>query len=387
MMAKLKARKAELARLREERGATDPILIIAGIAITLILLVGGSFAISGFIANANNLNAKGDLDRIATAQAAYMVQKDGYGALAYGPNVSSPNTQLQDAALGFEPSQGTSAIVRTSPAGWVAVTKSASGTVYLRTSQSGDTVEVPGAMAPAPASYSAWSESRKNLAANPNANGGFGFSRAGGNTASVTVSSDSAIRRGTTGTSYKQTVTVAGQTGSMALAPDLAPGEARWSMWVYSSRAGNVNMYAEGNVNGAYAGFSGGPASIPTANTWTLLTGTGIAPSTGTLSGWRLGFYSLNLQPGDVLYVDDITIEQNVSAVGTNFSGSTPSSDPLVAYEWTGATDASASIMKTRAVNNSGALAWTPGTKPANVNLPTGISWSDVSADLMDVYS
>ena len=75
MLTKLKARKAEIARLREERGATDPILIIAGIAITLILLVGGSFAISGFIANANNLNAKGDLDRIATAQAAYLAAK------------------------------------------------------------------------------------------------------------------------------------------------------------------------------------------------------------------------------------------------------------------------------------------------------------------------
>ena len=41
MLDRLKAKKAEIERLREERGATDPILIIAGIAITLILLVGG----------------------------------------------------------------------------------------------------------------------------------------------------------------------------------------------------------------------------------------------------------------------------------------------------------------------------------------------------------
>ena len=94
MLDKLKAKKAEIARLREERGATDPILIIAGIAITLILLVGGSFAISGFIANANNLNAKGDLDRIATAQAAYLAEKD-----TYADSVAT----LGSSSIGFTP--------------------------------------------------------------------------------------------------------------------------------------------------------------------------------------------------------------------------------------------------------------------------------------------
>ena len=387
MMAKLKARKSELASLREERGATDPILIIAGIAITLILLVGGSFAISGFIANANNLNSKGDLDRIATAQAAYMVQKDGYGALAYGPNVSTPNTQLQEAALGFEPSQGTNAIVRTSPAGWVAVTKSASGAVYLRTSQSGDTVEIPGQMEPAPASYSAWTESRRNLAVNPEANGLAGFSRVGNNAATITVSNDSAVRRGTAGTSYKQVITSAGQSGAVMNAPAVSPGVIRWSMWVYSSRAGAGNMYAEGTVNGAYAGFGGGNMSLP-ADTWTLITGSGTVPSTGTLGNtWRFGFYNVNFQPGDTLYVDDITIEQGVASVGTSFSGSTPSSDPLVAYEWLGSPDASQSTMKTRTVTNTGAQMWTPGQKPSSVVLPSGISWPDVASDILDIYS
>lgn len=59
-----------LGRLREDRAATDPILIIAGIAITLILLVGGSFAVSGFMNNARNLNVQSDLDRIAVAMQA-----------------------------------------------------------------------------------------------------------------------------------------------------------------------------------------------------------------------------------------------------------------------------------------------------------------------------
>ena len=62
-----RARLNEIRALREERGATDPILIIAGIAITLILLVGGSFAVAGFMNNAKDMNAKSDIDRIAVA--------------------------------------------------------------------------------------------------------------------------------------------------------------------------------------------------------------------------------------------------------------------------------------------------------------------------------
>lgn len=62
-----RARLTELRGLRDERGATDPVLIIAGIAITLILLVGGTFAVGGFMANAQNLNTKSDMDRVRTA--------------------------------------------------------------------------------------------------------------------------------------------------------------------------------------------------------------------------------------------------------------------------------------------------------------------------------
>lgn len=65
-----RARSVELRKLREERGATDPILIIAGIAVTLILLVGGTFAVSGFMANARDLNVQADLDRVATSMEA-----------------------------------------------------------------------------------------------------------------------------------------------------------------------------------------------------------------------------------------------------------------------------------------------------------------------------
>ena len=137
MLEKLKAKKAEIARLREERGATDPILIIAGIAITLILLVGGSFAISGFIGNAHNLNAKADLDRIATAQAAFVAENDRYAGLGRnGYTQSTALTALRNSSLGFNPTAGNAIRLYASMDGWAAITRSASGQKYVRTSDS-----------------------------------------------------------------------------------------------------------------------------------------------------------------------------------------------------------------------------------------------------------
>lgn len=53
-----------------DRGATDPLLVIAAIAVSLVLLVGGSFAVAGVLDNSRDLNAKSDLDKVATAEAA-----------------------------------------------------------------------------------------------------------------------------------------------------------------------------------------------------------------------------------------------------------------------------------------------------------------------------
>ncbi len=130
-----------LRRAHEERGATDPILIIAGIAITLILLVGGSFAISGFIGNAHNLNAKGDLDRVATAQASFRAENDRFAALRL--NITNPghtDRELQGTAIGFTPTDGNPVIVSGTSSGWAAVTRSASGEIFIRTSASSDIV-------------------------------------------------------------------------------------------------------------------------------------------------------------------------------------------------------------------------------------------------------
>lgn len=55
---------------RTDNGATDPILVIAAIAVSLILLVSGSFAVAKLIDNGKDLNAKDDLHKVAVAETA-----------------------------------------------------------------------------------------------------------------------------------------------------------------------------------------------------------------------------------------------------------------------------------------------------------------------------
>lgn len=52
---------------RNEYGSTDPVLIIVGVAITMIVLVGASFAMSGIITQSSSVTAEGDINSIKTA--------------------------------------------------------------------------------------------------------------------------------------------------------------------------------------------------------------------------------------------------------------------------------------------------------------------------------
>ena len=133
-----------MGRFKTDRGATDPVLIIAGIAITLILLVGGSFAVAGFMNNARDLNAKGDLDRVATAQTAAMAASDAYQPSAVGPRIMTgkANRALATGGIGFVPSDDTTVVVAVGQEGWAALAASASGSTFLRTSESNATIKV-----------------------------------------------------------------------------------------------------------------------------------------------------------------------------------------------------------------------------------------------------
>ena len=132
-----------VADLRADRGATDPILVIAAIAVSLVLLVGGSFAVSGIITNGHNLNAKSDLDKVAVAETAMYAQGDIY--VDYKQTGTTPaETALETSGVGFNPTEGGKIAVTKTGNGWGAISKSAAtatGPYYVRTSASNKVAE------------------------------------------------------------------------------------------------------------------------------------------------------------------------------------------------------------------------------------------------------
>jgi hypothetical protein len=147
-MKKITGLMARIGRLREERGATDPILVVAAMAVTLVLLVGGSFLISGIITNGQNLNAKSDLDKITVAQAGSFAEGDTY--LAYkvtkagieSGDTNSNGDYLSATSIGFNITEGGGVNVTLDGGdGWNAASESVSGAIYIKTSMSNKIVE------------------------------------------------------------------------------------------------------------------------------------------------------------------------------------------------------------------------------------------------------
>ncbi|WIB65666.1 hypothetical protein [Curtobacterium sp. MCBD17_040] len=130
------------ARLRSDEAATDPILVIAAIAVSLILLVGGSFAVAGMISNGRNLNAKGDLSRVATAEAAAQTNAGTYLAWSVtasgsisGDTDPSSGVTLDKESIGFTPTPGDTIKVNVDSKGWVAGVLSTTGTTFWASNQ------------------------------------------------------------------------------------------------------------------------------------------------------------------------------------------------------------------------------------------------------------
>ncbi|WIB65857.1 hypothetical protein [Curtobacterium sp. MCBD17_040] len=118
---------------RSDRAATDPVLVIAAIAVSLILLVGGSFTVTAAIRNGRNLNAQRDLQAVAVAESAELTDNDDY--VGYD-SVSDPS--LEHAAVGFTPTAGdyvTAAVCGSGAnAAWIAAARSTSAAVYVASS-------------------------------------------------------------------------------------------------------------------------------------------------------------------------------------------------------------------------------------------------------------
>ncbi len=379
--SRLKARKAEIARLREERGATDPILIIAGIAITLILLVGGSFAISGFIANANNLNAKGDLDRIATAQAAYLASNDRYGGLAVGPAYSSPVTELQDSSIGFKPTAGNNVKVRTTKDGWTAVTRSGSGDTFLRTSKSTQVFQVTSD--DSNPTYGAAQEESRNLYLNPDAatgtNMGFWANQSTASTSNV------AATWSTNGRAFRATYTAVGATfggPTPRIGSSYQLGEKMTiAMKVYSTRAFNVNTSSIDANTGTVTITTHDRSAARTvpANTPTVVYATFTAngtPAQYASSDMRLHAALTGIVSGQTIDVSDIDMYPGDYQSGRTFYSGASAGNASTVYAWAGGANGSYSIKSVRPII---------ANQPTGVSLPTGITWEQVGTDVSEV--
>lgn len=136
-------------------------LTILATLLLVLLLAGGIFFVSNLVAGANesrveqeriavanDLNAKGDLGRVATAQAAFLAERDSYAGVGVGTYTQETAlAALSSSSIGFTPTAGNPIRLFASSAGWVAMTRSVTGTRYVITSRSDAITEsVPDAL-------------------------------------------------------------------------------------------------------------------------------------------------------------------------------------------------------------------------------------------------
>lgn len=389
-----------------DRGATDPLLIIAGIAISLTLLIGGSFAVVAFMHNTQDRTARDDLARVATAQAAYHSENDEYAELAIGPDIATnkKNTELEDGKVGYTPSEN-NIVVSANKGGWTAVTQSRSGKVFARTSFDTKTYEVEGRSLPDPDALGPKTLSRTNLAAYPDgyytkpANlGEFGLddalSATWGTYRNIVNATDGPD--GTDITSYlrwsgaanavktsQYGFGIAGNPVSTNVPAGVAtPPVGKVTITVYMRSSTNTQAYIRTRL-ATPTGWAGAATNSPwvtlKAGQWTALstivTTTAAAPrlSAAILTGGYSG-------PGDTLDATGLIVEKGTDQMmyfdGNSFDF------PMVLQSWKGEPHRSQSEQYTRAVLTN-ATRWAPMRKPAGMQFPTGISWEDVAEDLI----
>lgn len=173
----------------------------------------------------------------------------------------------------------------------------------------------------------------------------------GANAATTTSSVDTNIWR-VGGQSVKIAATGSGQIGRKFTCAGgllVQPGDTiRWSFWVYSTRAGSMSPYWEGGkaADNSYTGGSGGGNTTIPANTWTKVTGSYMHNRPFAANVYGCGGYNLNVEAGDVVYLDEGLVEKNVNILGDFFYGGS-TDEKGWDYGWDGTANASASTAKT----------------------------------------
>ena len=149
MLDRLRAAATRFSRLRGDRGATDPMLAIGAVVLTLVLILGGTFLIANMVTSGKNRNAMTDLDKIAVAESRYFTVNDTFAD--YGSfGVHAPSAPLEEPRVGFRPTDGAAVVaviagITGDPEGateWAAASESAANgnPIFIRTSESNKTV-------------------------------------------------------------------------------------------------------------------------------------------------------------------------------------------------------------------------------------------------------
>lgn len=126
-------------RLRSERAAADPILVIASIVVAIILLTAGGFAAAQLVGSNQDADAQKELRRIAATQQSVFTAMDEFYLYDSHPTsafrlLENPGITGTGVGTGFEPRDSVRTIVDVDGAGWVAVSKSKTGKVFLLSS-------------------------------------------------------------------------------------------------------------------------------------------------------------------------------------------------------------------------------------------------------------
>lgn len=393
--------------LRPDRGASDPLLIIAGIVISLVLLIGGSFAVVEFMRNTQDRDARDDLARVATAQVAYHSENDEYAGLAVGPDIAEAdkNTELLDGKVGYTKTSDTNLVVTANKGGWTAVTQSRSGKVFVRSSYDNRTREVEGSLQPAPDALGPERLARTNLASYPDGYyikpagvGEFGFDAAlsatWGTYRNVVNAPDGP--EGTDLTSYirwsgaanavktsQYGFGIAGNPIASTVPSGIAtPPVGKTTITLYMRSSTDTQAYIRTRVAHA-SGWSGAAKNSPwvtlKAGEWTVLSTT-VSTSTTTPRLSVAVLTSGYSGPGDTLDATGLLVESGTESLAY-FDGNSPRL-PSVRTEWKGDEGRSQSVQYVRDVIGE-SKRWTPTKMPTGLQLPVGISWEDVVEDLL----
>ncbi len=377
--------KAWLSRATEDRGAADPILVVASVAVSAILLVGGTLAVAGFISFANNNAAQGDLDRLSQAQSSFFSENDRYGSFAMGPDIDDTNTELADASQSYMSSEGVNVKVRSSAGGWVAVAGSKSGEVYLRTSDSPKNHQLaPSATTP---QYGTPVEVDRNYFRNSGTTRTTDLQAPTVSSAAVTGTAIGAASWSPSGSSFRTTLSAVGTQPSRQVAMQTRIFNSFESAGV-PMVGETVTMTAQLRSSQPFALHSIVPVStagatrapiaatlpqtVP-ANTTVFAYITFMMTAEDYGSASRVNFFVGNMAVGQTIEMSAIDLYRGpYDSMRTWFSGSSPA-DGSMTHAWSGTSGLSASIRYKRPI----LLA-----QPAGVTFPSGITWADVAADV-----